>query len=948
MDLGAAEKVLLADVEDRLLFEEDDRTWFKLFVLYTYGTLFKPVSSQTVKLDILGIFFRRDAPEFGLFKEFNWCQFLIQITQESGIGTKNYVEADVNMLTTELLTRMHVCRMRDAHGTFVFLARIPDTYARSYLAAGLEDAGDEEGAPVRRLTRRSSRASRGRLVDDLVDKDARGKGPEKDARGKGLEKDARGKGPEKDARGKGPEIIGGNERVGGDRYRGGPSWIPRHRLVIDHLTVDEVLESLEWYDDNIPAVEAWLAKLRFEREQLQDQLDGARHFEGTQTDVRDEVFEDADNPDIGGFEDIANIAHDAVVGSMEREEEEGREADERVEFISEERAPEVEFICEGTAPVVVPEVEFICEQTAPVVVPEVEFICEKTAPVVVPELSVDVVAGGMETGSEKGGESVEEEGREEDTRGVILEEETVHPDEPQAPEVRVEEAVAVGAGQIIREGDVPHLPEVRAEETVALGAGQNIHEGDVPCSIGEDVTAGAGLILGLRVDPVQGEEAINVPASEEVAQEGNNEMLQGGEEDVTVQEVVTAEEVVAGEEVITGEEGAVGEDPVAEEPAGQVDKGAKLKRRQVDVAPELESRPKRTKKSSALVSSPYVVTHPKITIKHSKRDKERVEKTVEEKAPGRGDKSTTNVAIKKGVQKKVVEKKTGKKQSVWKTAKELGRMPDEFIEQDVAGPATQDFITAAMAAEDSMKDVFADPAEAGKIVQYMWRDDMDSDELLYRPGGQTCQLRREDFWTCAIGAELNNDFVDAVCDFLNRVTAGDKNMDRWCFSCGITEMFKNGGAEVVEDVISSAVDHALINDFTQDVCWDNCDLDVARILMKYAAVVVPLLRKGLEDFDWSTIRWTKPRGVKQPDDVSCGVFAINFLQHWTGEVTKEMMSWAEAEVLDGRRAEVCLRLITSNVNTLRQDVVQKARDAYDPDIDQPPITSQSQICGSKE
>ncbi|CAN0888561.1 hypothetical protein LINGRAHAP2_LOCUS15878 [Linum grandiflorum] len=494
LDIGAAEKVLLSEVEDRLLFEEDDRTWFKLFVLYTYGTLFKPLSSQTVKLDILGIFFRRDAPEFGLFKEFNWCQFLIQITKESGIGKKNYVEADVNMLT--------------------------------------------------------------------------------------------------------------------------------------------VIESLEWYDDNIPDVEAWLAKLHFEREQLQDQLDGARHFEGTQTDVRDEVFEDVDNPNIGGFEDIANIASDTVAGSMEREEEEGREADERVEFICEERAPEVDFIG---------------EETVPVVVPEVEFICEETAPVVVPELSVDAVAGGMETGSEKGGESVEEEGREEATRGVILEEETVHPDEPQAPEVRVEEAVAVSAGQIIREGDVPQAPEVRVEETVAVGAGQNIHEGDVPCSIGEDVTADAGLILGLRVDPVQGEEAINVPASEEVAEEGNNEMLQDGGEDVTVQDVVTAEEVVTGEEVITGEEGAFGEDPVAEEPAGQVDKGAKLKRRQVDVPPELESRPKRTKKSSALVSSPYVATHPKITIKHSKREKERVEKMEEQKAPGRGEKSTTNAAIKKGV-----------------------------------------------------------------------------------------------------------------------------------------------------------------------------------------------------------------------------------------------------------------------------------------------------------
>ncbi|CAN0843806.1 hypothetical protein LINGRAHAP2_LOCUS4057 [Linum grandiflorum] len=299
------------------------------------------------------------------------------------------------------------------------------------------------------------------------------------------------------------------------------------------------------------------------------------------------------------------------------------------------------------------------------------------------------------------------------------------------------------------------------------------------------------------------------------------------------------------------------------------------------------------------------------------------------KAPGREDKSPTNVPIKKGVHKKVVSKKPGKKQSVWRTAKELGRLPDEFIAQDVAGPATQDFITAAIAVEDSMNDVFADPVEAGKITQYMSRDDMD------RPGGQTCQLRREDFWTCVIGAELNNDFVDSVGVFLNRVTAGDRNMNRWCFSCGIIEMFKNSGKEVVEDIISSAMDHALSNDFTKDVCWDNCDLwffpycngkhfvvfclnlklkrlqlldsldrddtpdyakDVARIVMKYAAIVLPLLCKGLEGFDWSTISWTKPRGVKQPDEVSCGIFAINFLQHWAGEVTKEMSStWTEAE-----------------------------------------------------
>ncbi|CAN0885395.1 hypothetical protein LINGRAHAP2_LOCUS15112 [Linum grandiflorum] len=492
MDFGAVEKVQLSEVEDRLLFEEDDRTWFKLFVLYTYGTLFKPWSSQSVRLDIMGIFFRSDAPKFNLFKEFNWCQFLIQITKESGIGKKNYVEADVNMLTMFLLDMV---------------------------------GGPGERVPAVRLaTRRKSRWS-GMMTIYLLRK------------------------------------LG---------YR---SFILKGNSCKTRLMV--------------------LAISR----------------------------------------DIANIASDAVAGSME-------------------------------------------------------------------------------TGFEKGGEREEEEGREEDERGDVP----------------------------FSNGEDGAMPEVTVDGNMIF-------------------------IMGLRVEPVQRveEEAIKEPVPEvteegnnepasEVAEEGNNEMLQDGEE------------------VVTGEEGAFGEDSVAEEPAGEVDKGAKMKRRQVE--------------EELYISILALCCHTaKITIKHSKRDKEGVEKTEELKALGREDKSPTNAPIKKGVQKKVVSKKPRKKQSVWKTAKELGCLPDEFIAQDITR-------------------LFPNTASA---------------ELLYRPGGQTCQLRRDDLWTCAIGAELNNDFVDYVGDFLNRVTAGDKNMDRRCFRCGITEMFKNGGIEVVKDIMSSAMDYALSNDLTKDV-----------------------------------------------------------------------------------------------------------------------------------
>ncbi|CAN0906560.1 hypothetical protein LINGRAHAP2_LOCUS24335 [Linum grandiflorum] len=74
------------------------------------------------------------------------------------------------------------------------------------------------------------------------------------------------------------------------------------------------------------------------------------------------------------------------------------------------------------------------------------------------------------------------------------------------------------------------------------------------------------------------------------------------------------------------------------------------------------------------------------------------------------------------------------------------------------------------------------------------------------------------------------------------------------------------------------------------------------------------------------------RGLKQPNKNSCGVFALNFLQCWSGEVEDWMKdNWMLPENVNYRRSETCLWLLLSTTNSLKNDVCTKALKAFPPE-----------------
>ncbi|CAN0873331.1 hypothetical protein LINGRAHAP2_LOCUS10346 [Linum grandiflorum] len=71
------------------------------------------------------------------------------------------------------------------------------------------------------------------------------------------------------------------------------------------------------------------------------------------------------------------------------------------------------------------------------------------------------------------------------------------------------------------------------------------------------------------------------------------------------------------------------------------------------------------------------------------------------------------------------------------------------------------------------------------------------------------------------------------------------------------------------------------------------------------------------------------RGQKQPDNNSRGVFALNFLQYWSGEVEDWIKdNWMLPDNVNYRRPETCLRLLFSTTNSLKNDVCTKTLKAF--------------------
>ncbi|CAN0893269.1 hypothetical protein LINGRAHAP2_LOCUS18057 [Linum grandiflorum] len=303
--------------------------------------------------------------------------------------------------------------------------------------------------------------------------------------------------------------------------------------------------------------------------------------------------------------------------------------------------------------------------------------------------------------------------------------------------------------------------------------------------------------------------------------------------------------------------------------------------------------------------------------------------------------------------------------------KELeGKEQDKEIEGiavEFPGPCTQEFVTRIEALEVFANDIYKDEALSLALLRYIWSEDLPSEEILYELEDNDCRLSRDDFLDCAPGGEVSNFFVNSFYDMLLRSVATAKaSMQRWIFSLDVVTMCNSPS----EDAIEYAMDH-LQGKGLPAVTWTDCDywmfpfctgkhwvvycvnfmlkrfeyldsldkecfegiyLEVGKSVAGFAKRFIPMIRHDVSSQFFDGWEWFQCRGLKQPDNNSCGVFALNFLQCWSGEVEEWMKdNWMLPDNVNYRRSETCLRLLLSTTNSLKNDVCTKALNAFPPE-----------------
>ncbi|CAN0901036.1 hypothetical protein LINGRAHAP2_LOCUS21180 [Linum grandiflorum] len=115
-------------------------------------------------------------------------------------------------------------------------------------------------------------------------------------------------------------------------------------------------------------------------------------------------------------------------------------------------------------------------------------------------------------------------------------------------------------------------------------------------------------------------------------------------------------------------------------------------------------------------------------------------------------------------------------------------------------------------------------------------------------------------------------------------------------------------------------------------CFEGIYLEVGKSVASFAKRFIPMIRHDVSSQFFDGWEWFQCRGLKQLDNNSCGVFALNFLQCWSGEVEEWMKdNWMLPENVNYRRSETCLRLLLSTTNSLKNDVCTKALKAFPPE-----------------
>ncbi|CAN1256602.1 hypothetical protein LINPERPRIM_LOCUS9375, partial [Linum perenne] len=259
-----------------------------------------------------------------------------------------------------------------------------------------------------------------------------------------------------------------------------------------------------------------------------------------------------------------------------------------------------------------------------------------------------------------------------------------------------------------------------------------------------------------------------------------------------------------------------------------------------------------------------------------------------------------------------------------------------------------------------------------KLVKYVLSNPEDKDAHEICQFGETT-IRRYELHSLTPHNNLYTTIVDAFAHLLNRENIKKNGkVTRFCFSTNYADAVRNE-VENEEDESDDNQPKKLCVDFNkldslkylEGVSWEACEYvffpvhggqnfehywafaidfkreqflclnsmkceehfeknpcyhDSGERLMSYARSFIEA-RTGK---DISKFKWAVPDAPVQPDLKSCGMFVINFMQHFDGSFTSEQMLWGDRKVVDEHRVRMIHRLVTAPENALLPKIVEAA------------------------
>ncbi|CAN0916993.1 hypothetical protein LINGRAHAP2_LOCUS30036 [Linum grandiflorum] len=260
------------------------------------------------------------------------------------------------------------------------------------------------------------------------------------------------------------------------------------------------------------------------------------------------------------------------------------------------------------------------------------------------------------------------------------------------------------------------------------------------------------------------------------------------------------------------------------------------------------------------------------------------------------------------------------------------------------------------------------------LIEYATNHDDQSllgTEIIHRRDDESLSLSRSEFRSLHFDQELVTDIVDAYSDYLNlREIEGAANgagAKRWIFRSTLAQgIHCNIGNPEMEDseYLSKIIEEVgLVDPTAPQMALSNCEFlffpicdgghysmfvvnrrdkryefldslnlmsfvskwrDTAERVVKYAEAYYNLMNFGesLEEYEWCVIS-----GVKQePGTKECGIYVLNWAEAWEGKVEDFMTStWQERDYCRNRRKDICLTLITWEINNMYDKVLEEAQ-----------------------